>query len=66
MYNLCKSGKVAIVQFYSPDHINKIYGKIPTREEMLEIQRMMEDDWETMEHCSDCLKFFIENLKINR
>ena len=49
MYELSRSGKVVVSQFYRPSHIKHITNTEPTSELMLEIQSALEIDSELHE-----------------
>ena len=55
MYNICRSGRVIIPQYYRGEHVKNFTGKDPSTDDMLVIQSSFESDWSTHEYLDNAI-----------
>jgi hypothetical protein len=61
MYNICRSGRLVIPQFYYKEHIANFLGSEPTSDDMISIQSVIECDYTTHEYLDNTIEEIIDN-----
>lgn len=62
MYQLSRSGKVVISQFYKPEHIKNLTGQDATPSFMRDIQEHFECDYDLHEHIEGCVDDYVQDI----